>query len=264
MGKHATSQDALCDNPMLGRDQETPENHSLNGLRGFSTGSLVQKREKEHEMKAKPKFICSGSTVVIILSVLLISGCNRSALRVPGASLAFPQTPTGYTAKASYPYGVVVSTPLDLRPKHYGEPVAGTKWKGCSTDPFWSTDAPEIVQQRLVKELQTSSLFSKVSTAPTNPQDVMMKTEIHAFCSQTRGFFIARVAGISSLRVILEQNGKILLDRKFEKVVTDADKEYTGSQVGFIEQAMKVTMADSLRELLKDMFKQFEAEAKNW
>ena len=64
--------------------------------------------------------------------------------------------------------------------------------------------------------------------------------------------------------MILEQNGKILLDRKFEKVVTDADKEYTGSKAGFLEQAMKVTMADSLRELLKDMFKQFEAEAKNW
>jgi hypothetical protein len=91
-----------------------------------------------------------------------------------------------------------------------------------------------------------------------------MKTEIHAFCSQTVGFFIARVAGISSLHVILEQDGKVLLDRKFEKVVTDADKEYTGSQVGFIEQAMKVTMADSLRELLKDMLKQIEAEAKTW
>jgi len=91
-----------------------------------------------------------------------------------------------------------------------------------------------------------------------------MKTEIRAFCSQARGFFWVRVAGISSLRVILEQNGKVLLDRKFEKVVTDADKEYTGSQVSFIEQAMKVTMADSLRELLKDMFKQFEVEAKTW
>jgi hypothetical protein len=59
-------------------------------------------------------------------------------------------------------------------------------------------------------------------------------------------------------------NGQILLDRKFEKVVTDADKEYTGSKADFLEQAMKVTMADSLRELLRVMLKQFEAEAKNW
>jgi len=91
-----------------------------------------------------------------------------------------------------------------------------------------------------------------------------MKTEIHAFCSQSVGFLIVRVAGISSLRVTLEQNGKVLLDRKFEKVVTDADKEYTGSQVTFLEQAMKVTMADSLRELLKDMLKQTEADAESW
>jgi len=126
------------------------------------------------------------------------------------------------------------------------------------------TSAAEIIEQRLVTELQASNLFSKVSTASTDPQDIIMKTEIRAFCSQARGFFWVRVAGISSLRVILEQNGKVLLDRKFEKVVTDADKEYTGSQVSFIEQAMKVTMADSLRELLKDMFKQFEVEAKTW
>jgi predicted oxidoreductase len=64
--------------------------------------------------------------------------------------------------------------------------------------------------------------------------------------------------------VTLEQNGKVLLGRKFEKVVTDADKEYTGSQVTFLEQAMKVTMADSLRELLKDMMEQTEADAKSW
>jgi hypothetical protein len=215
-------------------------------------------------MTLKARFTCFGTTVILILLVLFIGGCNRSALRIHGASLAFPQTPSGYIAKASYPYVVVVSTPIDQRPQHYREQVAGTKWKGCSTDPFGSTSAAEIIEQRLVTELQASNLFSKVSTATTDPQDVIMKTEIHAFCSQARGFFWVRVAGISSLRAIMEQNGKVLLDRKFEKVVTDADKEYTGSQVAFIEQAMKVTMADSLRELLKDMFRQFEAEVKTW
>ncbi len=193
-----------------------------------------------------------------------MNGCNRSALRVPGASLAFPQTPTRYVAKAGYPYVIVISTPIDERAKHYGERVAGTKWKGCSTDPFWNTSAPQIIEERLITELQASNLFSKASRVSTNQQDVIMKTEIHAFCSQTRGFFWVRVVGISSLRVILEQNGKVLLDHKFEKVVTDADKEYTGSQVSFVEQAMKVSMADSLRELLKEMFKQIEANSSTW
>jgi hypothetical protein len=134
--------------------------------------------------------------------------------------------------------------------------VAGTKWKGCPTDPFWDTSASGVIEQRLVTELQASGLFTKVSSVSANPKDVIMKTEIHAFCSRAVGFFFGRVAGISSLRVILEQNGKILLDRKFEKVVTDADKEYTGSRAGFLEQAMKVTMADSLRELTAEGYVQ--------
>jgi hypothetical protein len=122
-------------------------------------------------MKSKQKLISSGPVVVMILSVFLMSGCNRSALRIYGASGDFPETPTRYTAKASYPYGIAVSTPIDLRSEHYGEPVAGTKWKGCSTDPFTNPGtASEVVRLRLVKELQTASLFSKVSTAPITPR----------------------------------------------------------------------------------------------
>jgi ABC-type uncharacterized transport system auxiliary subunit len=219
---------------------------------------------KGDNMTPKGGFAASVLTIVLLTLVLFGCGCNRSNLRIPGASLPFPETPTGYMAKTSYPHRLVVSRPLDQRPQHYGERVAGTKWEACSTDPFWGSDASHIIQVRLAKEFQFSNLFSDVSTTPIGLEDLIMRTEIHAFCSQTRGFFIARVAGISSLRVILEQNGKTLMDRKFEKVITDADKEYTGSRAGFIEQAMKVTMADSLRELLKDMLKEMEGDAKSW
>lgn len=215
-------------------------------------------------MTKDSRFACPVPVVALMALLLFIGGCNRSALRVPGASLSFPETTTDYTAKTSYPHVLVVSTPVDQRSQHYGERVAGTKWTGCSTDPLWGSDASQIIQQRLVKEFRASGLFSNVSTAPTGPDDVIMKTEIHAFCAQSVGFLIIRVAGISSLRVVLEQNGKVLFDRKFEKVVTDADKEYSGSQVTFIEQAMQVTMADSLRELLKDMLKQAETEMTVW
>ena len=216
-------------------------------------------------MVLKPKYACLVPIIALLVPILFVCGCNRAALRAPGASLAFPERLTAYSAKtASYPYALVVTAPIDQRSKHYGEDVAGTKWKSCSNDPFWSTNASEIIQQRLVKELQASRLFSKVSTTPTSPDDVMMKTEIHAFCSQARGFISVRVAGITSLHITLEQNGKILSDHKFEKVVTDADKEYTGAQVATVEQAMSVTMADSLRESLKDMLKQIDAEAGAW
>jgi hypothetical protein len=50
------------------------------------------------------------------------------------------------------------------------------------------------------------------------------------------------------------------MDEKFEKVVTDADPEYTGSQLAFIQQAMRVTMADSLRVLMKNMLGKIEIE----
>ena len=91
-----------------------------------------------------------------------------------------------------------------------------------------------------------------------------MKTDIHAFCSQVVGFLYDRVAGIGSLQITVERDGKILMDKRFEKVVTDADKEYTGSQATFIEQAMRVTMADSLRELMKDAVMKCETEAETW
>jgi ABC-type uncharacterized transport system auxiliary subunit len=154
--------------------------------------------------------------------------------------------------------------PTDERSKHYGEDIAGTGWTACSTDPFWTSDVSHLLQERLVNEYRSSRLFSRVVTTPTGPDDVVMKTEIEAFCAKSVGFVFLRVAGIASLRVTLEQNGKVLLERKFQRVVTDGDNEYTGSSIGTIEQAMKVTMADSLRELLKDMLKQVDADAAKW
>jgi hypothetical protein len=69
---------------------------------------------------------------------------------------------------------------------------------------------------------------------------------------------ILTVAGISSIHIEVEQNGKRLFERTFERVVTDDDPEYTGWQVTTIEQAMVRTMADSLRELLRDALQQLD------
>ena len=65
---------------------------------------------------------------------------------------------------------------------------------------------------------------------------------------------------MSGLHITLRRNGKFFMNEKFEKVVTDADPEYTGSQLAFIQQAMRVTMADSLRELMKNMLGKIESE----
>lgn len=180
---------------------------------------------------------------------------------MPGASTAFPQTATHYTAKAKHPYTLVVATPTDHRKEHLGERVAGTKWESAKTDALWSTEAPQLVQERLVEEFKASGLFSEVVTRPPQPEDVVLKTDVNVFSSQARGFLMVRVVGMCALQITLERNGKVISDRKYEKVVTDADKEYTGSQVAFLEQAMRVTMADSLRETMKNALRQIEVDA---
>src|SRR5712671_2660520 len=111
----------------------------------------------------------SGSLVFIVTVAILSSGCNRAAVRIPGASLAFPETVTNYRAKAHYPYTIVVLTPVDRRSEHYGESIAGTRWKGCSTDPLLGDDAAALIQKRLVGELEASGLFSSVATASSRP-----------------------------------------------------------------------------------------------
>lgn len=201
--------------------------------------------------------------IATTLLLLATTGCNRATLRVYGASGEFPQTVSGYIAKARFPARLVVELPHDDRAQHYGEKVGGTKWKGCSTDALWGKDAAaQLIQERLVQEFSASGLFSEVTTNAPRAGDIVLKTDIHAFCSKAVGFIYGRVAGICSLQISLERDGKVLMNQTFEKVVTDADPEYTGSQVTFIEQAMRVTMADSLRVTLENMLEQCDATAK--
>lgn len=201
-----------------------------------------------------------GLLLICLISVC-VYGCNRAAIRIPKAKLSFPQSPTNFVAASQRPFNVTVSMPEDIRPQFYGKLVAGTPWKGCRTDPFWNDEAPTVVRQRLADELIASRLFNHVSLDPPKPGDLIVRTEIHAFCSEAVGFLYLRVAGIAALRVSIVQDGVLLFVKTLEKVVTDADSEYTGSQVSFIEQAMQVTMADSLRELLRTLLQEVDNAA---
>lgn len=178
--------------------------------------------------------------------------------------MAFPETRTGFVAPATHPYALVVPAPIDQRPQHYGEHVAGTRWTGCSTDPFWAERAAQVIRDSLVIELRVSGLFKEVLKTEPKPGALVLKTSVDAFCSQAVGFVFARVAGITALHVTVERDGATLLDRKFERVVTDADPEYTGSTFATLEQAMTTTMGDSLRELLKQMLPQIDVAAATW
>ena len=201
---------------------------------------------------------------IVVVAWLCLGGCNRAAVRIPGASRSFPATSTRYVAQTTYPYAVVVAMPADARSDHFGERVAGTRWTGCSTDPFWETDVRTLIRDRLAAELAESKLFARVSQGSPADGDLVIHTEIRALCAQAIGFIYLRVAGISALTITVERGGRPLFDHPFERVVTDADKEYTGSQVAFIEQAMAVTTADSLRELMRDVLTRLQQAAPSW
>ncbi|WP_152555830.1 hypothetical protein [Ferriphaselus sp. R-1] len=192
---------------------------------------------------------------------VFVAGCsaNRAAVRIHGASLSFPQTTTGFVAKRPLALTIDVQSPIDSRSKHYGEQVAGSRWEGCKTDALWRDTASTILRERISQELSSASLLDQsLSTSPP-PGQLTLKSEIYAFCSQAHGFLIVRVAGIAAVKFSLEQNGKTVWERKIEHVVTDADPEYSGSQVTFLEQAMRVTMADSLRLVLRDLLRELES-----
>src|SRR6185436_17674513 len=105
---------------------------------------------------------------------------------------------------------------------HLGEYVAGTKWKSSRNDALWNTDAAQLIQERLVKELTLAGLFSEVTTRPPQPNDLTLKTRVDVFSSQARGVFVARVVGMCALQMRLERHGKVISEHKYEKVVTDA------------------------------------------
>jgi hypothetical protein len=163
-------------------------------------------------------------------------------------------------AKQQLPATLKVAIPVDSRSAHYDEPIAKTKWDGCRTDALWADSAPSLIHERLRKEFVTSKLFLASEADPAHSSSLVLKSEIHAFCSQAVGVLFVRIAGIVAVKFSLERDGKLLWEQKIERVVTDADPDYTGTQVGFLEQGMRTVMSDSLRLMLRDLLKAIERD----
>jgi len=190
----------------------------------------------------------------LLLAALLAStACNRAGFRLIGASTAFPDTATGQRATHTRPDTIAVLPPVDARPQHYGERIAGTRWKACSTDGLPAGGAPSLIAMRLSLELSASQAFAEVQGADAPADALALRTSVHAFCAQTVGFFFVRVAGIVSLDWAVTRDGRVLLEGTTAHVVTDADPEYTGSPVSTIEQTMHQTLAAALRLALRDI-----------
>jgi hypothetical protein len=197
----------------------------------------------------------------LTMALMLASGasCNRAAVRIPGTAGTFHPASTGFRSEYRDDRVLYIELPVDSRDGHYGEPVAATRWKGCRTDAFWGDAATRIIREELVGEIGESGLFSEVVTSPPQSRHLTLRTNIRAFCSQAVGFFFVRVAGITSLEFTLIEGNVPLLDEQIDRVVTDANDEYTGNSVGFIKQVMRITMSDSLRELLREFLPKLQA-----
>jgi len=75
------------------------------------------------------------------------------------------------------------------------------------------------------------------------------------------GLVFERAAGIVAIHFTLMKDGKVVWEKKIERVVTDADPEYTGTLVATIEQAMRVTETDSLRVVLRELLQDLDNSA---
>ena len=107
--------------------------------------------------------------------------------------------------------------------------------------------------------MRDAKLFERVGTDPSQPEPLILHTEMRAFCAQVVGFIFNRVAGISAFRFKITDGGTVIFADQIEQVVTDADEAYSGSHVTTVEQAMRRAMADSLRLVLGRFLAELEA-----
>ncbi len=199
------------------------------------------------------------SLFVLVAVLIAAVSCNRAALRIPAAAGSFHPAVTKYHAVSTKWGSLQIAVPIDERAQHYGERVAGTRWEACSTDPFWNDSMPVVLGRELERETRASGLFAHVATAENQRLELVLETRVHALCAQAIGFLFVRVAGISSLHFTLRNGDEVLFDDTIERVVTDADPAYTGSQVSTIEQAMMILLSDNLRNTLLDLFYRLDA-----
>lgn len=205
-------------------------------------------------MKSSRCFKLSGMLLCVLV---LFSGCNRGALRIYGVGDSFPHSATGYTAKSTHPQTVYLEQPVDKTVEYYGKSIAGTSWQGTRTDTFSENAMQQIVFDELSRELTASRLFSEVSSNKS-AGDLVLETEVLAFGAQVRGFLFARIGGVAAFKFTLKDGDAVLFEKIYEKVVRDNDDEYTGSSIGMMEDAMRSTMSDSYREVLKALFADLE------
>lgn len=181
----------------------------------------------------------------------------------PVEHVDFPGGKTTFVAAKTLPYSIAIDAPVDVRPDYATLKVAGTDWHGCKEDAVWGSGAAAAIGERITGEVTDVKLFRQVVSAPQDQAELHLKSDIRAFCGDTRrtSFITLRGAGVASLHFTLERDGKVVWEQTIEKVVTDDTPEYSGSQFTTKKGAITHLMADSLRVVLAEMLPQLQAAA---
>lgn len=192
---------------------------------------------------------------VLVAATTWLSACETP--HVPGLSLSFPETAPGVVGTKRLDEAVSIAPSVDRRSDYIGRPVANTGWLACKADTLAEGALPKLVDERITEAVVKAQMFTMVT--PFGSQATWnLAPEIRVFCSQTRGFIGRRVAGLVAIKFTLRKGGAVVWEQTVERVVTDADSDYTGSFVTTVEQAMRRSMADSLRLVLRDALREVD------
>lgn len=173
----------------------------------------------------------------------------------PLKRVEFPGGTTHFVATRPTTFSISIDMPVDVRRNYAALKVAGSDWNGCKVDSIWGKGAASAIRERLATEVADSRLFRQVISDGRESTDFHLKTEVRAFCADSRreSFVTYRGAGISTLDFTLERGGTTIWHRTIEKVVTDDQPDYSGSQFTTKKTAFTHLMADSLRVVIADM-----------
>lgn len=153
---------------------------------------------------------------------------------------------------------VFVSMPTDVRAEERA--AAGAGWQECETDEIYGDTAADFVRGQVAVELTASGLFEKVSMEESTPHELSVHTRLVAFCSEVPGMLYFRAAGRTVVDISLRRDDRVIFEGRFDDVVTDVDREYSGEQAaGSVERAQRTAMGDSLRSALRKMLKELRA-----
>ena len=209
-----------------------------------------------HCQSLRAQLLSAGRFVVLLAFAACLTACETT-VRIPGLSFGFPESAPAFVSATHSPDAIAVAAPTDGRAKYLGRNVAGSDWHSCMVDTLPEGELPGLVRGRIVEALGKSRMFASVESAAA-PVPWTLDSEIQVFCSQTRGFVFRRVAGLVGIKFTLKKGGKVVSEQMVERVVTDADPEFTGAQVSTVEQAMRRAMADTLRVVLTNELGQME------